>query len=79
MEIEIEGPMIRLGQLLKLGGLVGSGGDVRPVLAAGRVSVNDLGETRRGHHLHNGDVVDVDGTRVRVPTDPGRAGSGRRR
>jgi ribosome-associated protein len=64
--VEITGDMIRLGQLLKLGGLVDSGGDVRPILAGGEVTVNGLSETRRGRQLHHGDVVDFAGTRLRV-------------
>jgi ribosome-associated protein len=38
--VEIGGPTIRLGQLMKLAGLVDSGGDVRPILGAGQVAVN---------------------------------------
>ncbi len=65
-EVEIDGPMIRLGQLMKLAGLVDSGGDVRPILQAGRVSVNGQREDRRGRQLHHGDVVDFGGAVVRV-------------
>jgi ribosome-associated protein len=64
--VEIEGPMIRLGQLLKLAGLVDSGGDVRPALATGQVRVNGEVEDRRGRQLHDGDEVDFSGTRIRV-------------
>jgi ribosome-associated protein len=64
--VEITGDMIRLGQLLKLGGLVDSGGDVRPVLAGGEVTVNGLSETRRGRQLHHGDLVNIGATRIRV-------------
>jgi ribosome-associated protein len=64
--VEIGGPTIRLGQLMKLAGLVDSGGDVRPVLGAGQVAVNGTREDRRGRQLHHGDVVDVAGTKVRV-------------
>ncbi len=48
---------IRLGQLLKLANLVYSGGQVRPLLAEGRVTVNGEVETRRGAQLRPGDVV----------------------
>lgn len=58
-EIEIRGPTIRLGQLLKLSGLVGSGGEARPVLATGAVTVNGVVEVRRGRQLRPGDVVGI--------------------
>jgi ribosome-associated protein len=67
-EIVIGDEMIRLGQLLKLGGLVGSGGEARGVLATGRVTVNGAVEMRRGRQLHDGDIVALDETRVRVRT-----------
>lgn len=64
--VEIDGPTIRLGQLMKLAGLVDSGADVRPILGAGQVVVNGTREDRRGRQLHHGDVVDVAGTKIRV-------------
>jgi len=60
-EIEIRGEMIRLGQLLKLAGLVGSGAEGKLLLAAGGVTVNGQPETRRGRQLNPGDVVAADG------------------
>jgi len=52
---------IRLGQLLKLASLVGSGADAKEALAAGVVSVNGEVEVRRGRRLVRGDVVEVTG------------------
>ena len=66
-DIEIRGPTIRLGQLLKLSGLVQSGGEGKQLLAAG-VLVNGLAETRRGRQLHDGDLVEAAGERARVVT-----------
>jgi ribosome-associated protein len=60
---------IRLGQFLKLSGLVEVGGDVKAVLAAGRVHVNDEVDLRRGRQLRVGDVVELDGDQVRVASD----------
>ncbi|HEV2775699.1 MAG TPA: RNA-binding S4 domain-containing protein [Solirubrobacteraceae bacterium] len=65
-DVAIDGDMIRLGQLLKLSGLAESGGAARELVAEGRVWVNGEVETRRGRQLHRGDVVEVDGERVRV-------------
>ena len=62
-EVEIRGEMIRLGQLLKLADLIGSGAEVKLLLASepAPVRVNGEPETRRGRQLHPGDVVEVDG------------------
>jgi ribosome-associated protein len=65
-EIAIEGATIRLGQLLKLAGVVDSGSEVKPLLAAAQVSVNDEPEARRGRQLHLGDRVVVGGHELRV-------------
>ena len=65
-DIEVRGPTIRLGQLLKLTGLVDSGGEARPQLGAGRVSVNGAVEARRGRQLRDGDIVELNGAAVRV-------------
>lgn len=63
-EIAVGPDVIRLGQLLKLANLVGSGGEVRPLLAEGRVRVNGEVETRRGAQLRAGDVVALHDARV---------------
>lgn len=57
---------IRLGQLLKLAGLVESGGEAKSVLADGRVTVNGTVETRRGAQLRPGDVVHLPGATVQL-------------
>jgi ribosome-associated protein len=58
-EVEIRGEMIRLGQLLKLAGIVDSGSEVKGFLATERVLVNNAPEARRGRQLHPGDTVRV--------------------
>ena len=67
-EIKITGRMIRLGQLLKLGGVVGSGAEGKDLLATGSVLVNGSVETRRGRQLHDGDVVEVGEWEFRIST-----------
>jgi len=57
---------IRLGQFLKLAGVVDSGAEAKAVLADGDVAVNGEPEARRGRQLAVGDVVDADGERLRV-------------
>lgn len=51
---------IRLGQFLKLAGLVEDGAGARAAVQGGDVCVNGEPETRRGHHLADGDLVEVD-------------------
>ncbi len=70
-ELRIRGDTIRLGQLLKLAGLVSSGAEVKTLLADQQVQVNGEPEVRRGRQLHDGDVVGLDGERLRVSVAPG--------
>jgi ribosome-associated protein len=65
-EVPIRGDMIRLGQLLKLAGLAGSGSDARALVEDGAVTVNGEVETRRGRQLHPGDVIAVAEEAVRI-------------
>jgi ribosome-associated protein len=65
-EIPIEGTTIRLGQLLKLAGIVDSGSGVKTLVAAGTVLVNGEPETRRGRQLRTGDSVQVGDHQLRV-------------
>jgi len=65
-DIRISGDTIRLGQLLKLAGVVGSGSEAKDLLAAEPVFVNGEPEDRRGRQLHPGDLVRVAGEELRV-------------
>jgi ribosome-associated protein len=65
-EIPIHGDTIRLGQLLKLAGLVDSGSEVKALLATEPALVNGERESRRGRQLHRGDVVRVGEHELRV-------------
>ena len=71
-EIEIRGEMIRLGQLLKLAGVVGSGSETKDLLAYETVLVNGEPEERRGRQLHAGDTVSVGEISLRVTGRPTR-------
>jgi ribosome-associated protein len=57
VEIPIRGESIRLGQLLKLAGVVDSGSEVKALLAAQPALVNGQPEDRRGRQLRVGDSV----------------------
>ena len=65
-DVPIRGEVIRLGQLLKLADVAGSGGEARELLEEGAVAVNGDPETRRGRQLRRGDVVAVGGRELRV-------------
>ena len=65
-EFAIRGEVIRLGQLLKAGGLADSGADAKRLLTEGEVTVNGEPEARRGRQLHRGDVVAAGGRELRV-------------
>ena len=71
-EISIRGDTIRLGQLLKLADVVGSGAEAKALLADERSQpvVNGERESRRGRQLHDGDVVAVAGEELRVAGAP---------
>ncbi|HEX5781067.1 MAG TPA: RNA-binding S4 domain-containing protein [Solirubrobacteraceae bacterium] len=65
-EVRIATEMIRLGQLLKLAGLIDSSGEAKDYLAEVPVAVNGEPEARRGRQLHVGDVVVVGGETLRI-------------
>ena len=56
-EVFIKTEFIKLGQALKLAGLVGSGTDAKFQIGDGLVRVNGETETRRGRKLFGGEVV----------------------
>jgi ribosome-associated protein len=65
-EFELKGDMIRLGQLLKVAGIVDSGGEAKALIADGGVTVNGEPETRRGRQMHAGDVLAAVGQEIRL-------------
>ncbi|WP_321779858.1 RNA-binding S4 domain-containing protein [Schaalia cardiffensis] len=60
--------VIRLGQFLKLAGLVEDGAMARVLIQGGDVLVNGVVETRRGRQLSHDDMIEVD-------SPAGRAGA----
>jgi ribosome-associated protein len=65
-DVAIRGEMIRVGQLLKLAGVIDSGAEVKALLASQAVRVNGQPEDRRGRQLHPGDIVTVGDDQLRV-------------
>ncbi|MCH5259425.1 MAG: RNA-binding S4 domain-containing protein [Lachnospiraceae bacterium] len=64
--IRIRDEYIKLGQALKLSGLVDSGVDAKLEIQEGFVKVNGEVEFQRGKKIHVGDVIEFDGQQVRV-------------
>ena len=64
--IKIKDEYIKLGQLLKLSGLVGSGVDAKFVIWDGLVKVNDEIDTRRGRKVYPNDIVTYNGESIKV-------------
>ena len=60
-DIKIKDEHIKLGQLLKLAGLVGSGLEAKIEINEGNVILNGNVETQRGKKLYDGDKFEYDG------------------
>ncbi len=64
--IEIKDEFIKLGQAMKLIGLVENGAEAKEAISLGEVSVNGEVELRRGRKLYAGDVFAYNGKDVKV-------------
>ena len=64
--IRIRDDFIKLGQALKLAGLVESGVDAKIEVQEGQVKVIGVVEVQRGKKIHPDDVIEFDGQQVRV-------------
>lgn len=65
-QIQIKDDFIKLGQALKLSGLVGSGVEAKVEILDGQVFVNGEVELQRGKKLYNGDVISYNGQEVMI-------------
>ena len=57
---------IKLGQALKLAGVVEDGVEAKYVIADGLVKVNGEVDVRRGRKVYEGDVISYDGNEIKV-------------
>ena len=64
--VRIKDEFIKLGQLVKLAGLVESGVDAKFVIQDGLVKVNGEVDTRRGRKIVSGDIVEYQGEKIQV-------------
>lgn len=66
IDVPIRDESIRLGQLLKLAGVVDDGAMAREVVERGLVAVNGEVDTRRGRQVRPGDTVTFEAETLRV-------------
>ena len=64
--IKIRDEYIKLGQALKLAGMVESGVDAKIEIQEGFVKVNGEVEFQRGKKIYGGDVIEFDGQQIKV-------------
>ena len=64
--IKIRDDFIKLGQVLKLAGLVQTGVEAKFVIQDGLVKVNGHVELQRGKKIVNGDIVEFDGNQIKI-------------
>ncbi|WP_425570236.1 RNA-binding S4 domain-containing protein [Pigmentiphaga soli] len=62
----LSGPFIALCDLLKVTGVAGSGGAGKQMVADGLVRVDGAPESRKTCKIRAGQVVTVDGVRIKV-------------
>lgn len=65
-KVIIRDDFIKLGQAMKLAGMVGSGVDAKMLIQGGQVEVNGEVEYQRGKKLHEGDVITFNGESVQI-------------
>ena len=64
--IKIKDEYIKLGQAMKLAGMVSAGIEAKIVIKDGEVTVNGDVELQRGKKLYNGDVVSYHGETITI-------------
>jgi ribosome-associated protein len=66
IEISIRDEFIKLGQLLKLAGLVDSGLEAKLEIVNGNVKLNGVTEIQRGKKIVKGDIVEFRSEKIKV-------------
>ena len=66
MEIRIRDEFIKLGQALKLAGVVEDGVEAKFAIQDGLIRVNGEVEERRGRKVYEGDVISFNGDEIKV-------------
>ena len=66
MEIKIRDDFIKLGQALKLAGVVEDGVEAKYAIQDGLVQVNGEVDQRRGRKVYEGDVITFEDQEIKV-------------
>ncbi|TFV91666.1 RNA-binding S4 domain-containing protein [Oxalobacteraceae bacterium OM1] len=66
VDFELRGEYVELNQLLKLVGIVDSGGAGKALVASGEVKVDGKPESRKTAKIRAGQVVSLGDVRIRV-------------
>ncbi len=66
MEIKIRDEFIKLGQALKLAGVVEDGVEAKYAIQDGLVQVNGEVDQRRGRKIYEGDVITFEDQEIKV-------------
>lgn len=64
--VSISTEFIKLGQALKLGGIVSNGADAKMLIIDGHIMVDGEIETRRGRKLFGGEIIEFQGSKLKV-------------
>ena len=70
-QVAVREGSIRLGQFLKLAGVVETGGEAKLRIQEGEAKVNGEVETRRGRQLLPGDLVEFAGETLEIVVQVG--------
>jgi ribosome-associated protein len=65
-EIFIRDDSIKLGQAMKLAGMVSSGAEAKLLIQSGQVKVNGETVTIRGKKIVPGDIIEFDNKEIKV-------------
>lgn len=60
-KVKIDTEYIKLEQMMKFAGIVGTGSDAKLLIGNGEVKVNGTTELARGKKLRAGDIVEFEG------------------
>lgn len=69
IKIKINNSFIKLDQLLKLSGVVQTGGQAKIVILSNQVKVNQTTCSSRGKKLYNKDIIEYDDKFIEVISD----------
>ena len=69
VQFALKGEYITLDALMKAAGLAGTGGEAKGRIQCGEVKGNGEVEPRRGRKLRGGEMVECNGTAVRISAE----------